>query len=105
MDNADTRTTRQLLEEIGRRLRQLRISAQLTTAEVADRAGLARQTVENAERGLRPSLETMVRVLRAVGRTDLVDAFLPPVLPSPLDQLDIGRPRRRVRRKGPPGDR
>jgi transcriptional regulator with XRE-family HTH domain len=60
----------------------------LTQAQLADRAGIARDTLsrlENGESGV--SLETVLRVLRALGLLDtLADAFDP-------HRSDIGRMR------------
>jgi transcriptional regulator with XRE-family HTH domain len=59
--------------ELGKRLRQLRLRAQLTQDEAAERMGLTgtgrRKTVERLERGRNrnPLLDTVLRFLRACG--------------------------------------
>lgn len=54
-------------------------------------------TVARAERGHRPTLETVIRILRALNRVESLDAFLPPPLISPLELASLsGRERKRA---------
>lgn len=93
-----TLTTPELLQEIGERLRAYRLQQNLRAADVARSAGLAPHTVGRAERGEHPSLESVLRILRALGRLDTMDAFLPrpPLSPVQLAALS-GRERQRAR--------
>ncbi len=104
-------TTQEILQEIGQRLARYRLQQNRTVAEVARTAGLGTATVNRAEAGKGPTLETIVRLLRALGRLDAIDAFLPVPLVSPLQLADLqgrerqraGTPRRRARKAGPGG--
>ncbi|MGB7213410.1 MAG: helix-turn-helix domain-containing protein [Gemmatimonadales bacterium] len=91
----------QLLAQLGGRLRAYRAQQGLTLKELAARAGVAPLTLQKAERGENFTMRTLLRVLRALGRLDLVDGFLPPPLQSPLRLLDqkTGPLARRVRKK------
>lgn len=91
----------QLLAELGGRLRAYRAQQGLTIKELALRAGVTPLTLLKAERGENFTMRTLLRVLRALGRIDLVEGFLPPPLESPLLLLDQkkGPLARRVRRK------
>jgi transcriptional regulator with XRE-family HTH domain len=75
-----------LLAEVGQRLRRLRLTADLTQDELAERSGLARKTIQNAETGKNCSLEKILRMLRAIDRIDLLQTFLrdPHLAPEPL---------------------
>ena len=85
--------------EVGRRLQAYRLQQNLTVAEVSSRAGLNRNTVLNAEHGANPRLETVIKLLRVLGRLDALDALLPPPAVSPLQLLQFrGKPRRRASR-------
>jgi transcriptional regulator with XRE-family HTH domain len=85
---------------VGDRLRRYRLGQNLTVAEVAERTGLNRNTVINAEGGRNPRLGTVVRLLRAYGRLETLDAFLPAPPVSPLQVIrDRARPRKRARRR------
>ena len=79
-----SRTDPEILQELGRRLRQLRMARGLTQAQAANQAGLDRTTVSRAERGENPNLLTLVRLLRVCGRLNALDSFIPEPEVSPL---------------------
>lgn len=85
-----TATTAEILIEIGRRLKRYRLQQNRTVASVARDAGIGVRTLERAESGERPTLETVVRILRALGRLDALDAFLPAPLASPIQLAELG---------------
>lgn len=97
-----TSTTEEILQEVGRRLRANRLQQNRTLAEVAEHAGLRPLTVQQAELGRGSTLESFIRILRALGRVDALEAFLPEPLVSPLDlarregvtRKRAGRPRK-----------
>jgi transcriptional regulator with XRE-family HTH domain len=90
----------EILEELGRRLRAYRLLRNLGAAEVAERAGLNRNTVVNAEAGANPQLGTVVKMLRVLERLDALDAFLTPPGISPMQMIKTaGRQRMRARRR------
>ena len=70
---------------IGEHLATWRKLRQLTAAQVADRAGISRQTVMRLENGDGASLENMLRVARALGVLDAAVAALDPYT------TDLGR--------------
>lgn len=88
------------LEEIGRRMERLRIEQRLTQAEMAERAGVSRGTVERLERGDSVQLVNLLRCLRALGGLERLEALLPGSPPSPIDLIERkGAERRRVRHR------
>ena len=90
-------TTEEILAEIGQRLHRYRLQQNRTVADVAREAGIAVRTVERSEAGARPTLETVIRTLRALGRVDALDAFLPAPLVSPIELANLsGHERRRA---------
>jgi transcriptional regulator with XRE-family HTH domain len=84
---------------IGPKIRRIRKQKKLTQQDLADKAGLARQTISNLERGLvgRVTLAVTVRVLDALGyELDIrpkapFTHFSPEVEPPPPNPL-IRRP-------------
>ena len=94
-----TATTDEILSEIGSRLQRFRLQQDRTIEEVAATAGVGTRTLERAEAGRNTTLKTVVKVLRALGRIESLDAFLPPPLVSPL-QLAATRGRERQRASG-----
>ncbi len=87
----------EILAELGRRLRRYRLQQNLTQADLARAAGVAARTVRNVESGVDTQLLTFLRILRALGRLDALDAFLPRPGVSPMELLRAGgRERRRA---------
>lgn len=72
-----------LLETLGKRLRQARLNSNRTQAEVAEIIGMSRTAVEGAENG-KCTLRTFVNILIALGIEDQLDLFLPESPPSPV---------------------
>lgn len=89
-------TDREILETLGERLRALRKARGLTQQAAAERAGLARSTVSEAERGENPTLQTVIRLLRVYGRLAALESFIPAPEVSPMERLR----RRRGARSG-----
>lgn len=86
-----------VLKELGRRLARSRIDRGLTQARLAREAGLGKRTVERMENGAAAQLDSLVRVLRALGLLHNLELLLPPGDARPLDYLEReGKPRRRV---------
>jgi putative transcriptional regulator len=85
-----------IAEELGVRLRQARLNADLTQAEVASRAGLNRRTVLNAEKG-QVQLENLVAILASMDMVNQLNVFLPAQEISPIQLAKLkGRERQRA---------
>lgn len=85
-----------LAEDIGDRLKQARLNRDLTQAEVAQLAGIARKTVLNAEKG-KVQLNIFIAILMALELTDQLDLFLPKQEISPLQLAKLqGKKRQRA---------
>ena len=99
-----------IAEELGHRLKQARLNADLTQAEVASRAGLNRRTILNAEKG-KVQLENLVAILVAMDMADQLNIFLPAQEISPIQLVKLkGQERQRASRSSkrntpPKGDR
>ena len=64
-----------LSAELGERLKQTRLNVNITQAELAQRAGVSRNIVMNAEKG-QAQLENFVALLLALGVAHQLDNFL-----------------------------
>lgn len=97
MEDLYSRTNEAILEEVGRRLARARLNRNLRQAELAENAGVSLRTVQNAEAGQSCSLETFIRLLRALGELEGLAAWLPDRGPSPIDLADRqGKERKRA---------
>lgn len=88
-----------ILEEIGKRLAARRIALNLTQAQLAEKAGVSKRTVERLEAGTSAAqLTAFLRVCRALDVVDSLNSLLPEAEPEPMDLLRRkGRRRQRVR--------
>ena len=94
-----TSTTKEILREIGVRLQGLRLQQSVTQAKLAETAGVGHATIRRAEAGENIRLQTIVKILRALGRVEALDSFLPEPLVSPIRLADQReRKRQRARR-------
>ena len=90
-----------VLEELGERLARARIQHDLTQAELAEKTGVSKRTVERLESGeVASQLSALLRVCRALDLIDRFDALLPEAALGPMAQLKTkGRERQRAKRK------
>jgi transcriptional regulator with XRE-family HTH domain len=87
-----------VLAEMGKRLARTRLSRNISQADLASEAGVAKTTVERLERGGGIQLESLIRILRALGDLDRLDVVISEPLPSPIELLENrGRQRLRAR--------
>ncbi len=93
-------TDEAVLAEIGSRLAARRIDMQLTQAEVAEQAGIAKRTLERMEAGHSSQLSTLVRVLRVLEATTGLENLIPETGPRPMDLLQRRGGKQRQRASG-----
>ncbi|AEF46420.1 helix-turn-helix domain protein [Serratia sp. AS12] len=85
-----------MAEELGRRLKQARLNANLTQEAVAQIAGVNRKAIVNAEKG-RGLLVSFVSIMSALNLTGHLDLFLPEQVISPLQLVKLqGEKRQRA---------
>ncbi len=94
--NFESMTDQSITAEIGRRIEQMRLEQNLTQQQVADEIGLSRVSYRKLVSGA-AKFENIIAVLRALGRLDLVEQFVPETTFSPMQQLKLkGKQRRRA---------
>lgn len=101
-------TDEAVLAELGSRLERLRLARNETQKELAERAGVSRTTIISIEQGRGGTIKALLRVLRAHGLLEGLDALVPAPVVSPLELLERqGHQRRRASRRptrAPAGD-
>ena len=94
--NFDAMTDKAIAAEIGRRIEQMRLAKNLTQQQLADEIGLSRVSYRKLVNGS-GKFENIIALLRALGRLDLVEQFVPEQPVSPMQQLKLkGKQRKRA---------
>lgn len=92
-----------ILAEIGERIVQRRLDLQLTQADVAEQAGVAKRTVERIEAGASAQMSSMTRILRVLDLLPGLDCMIPEAGARPMDLLKRqGKVRQRASRRRRP---
>ena len=90
-------TDTDILAILGKRVERHRIEAGLTQAELAERAGIGKRTLERLEAGRGTELVTLLRVLRILNSLEGLERLLPELPASPIEQLKLrGKQRQRA---------
>jgi transcriptional regulator with XRE-family HTH domain len=86
-----------ILKQLGRRLRQRRLSQNLTQVELAGQGGIDPGVLRKIEAGKGYTISAFIGVLRALGMLDNLDAAVPEPSASPIEMAKLqGRERERA---------
>jgi transcriptional regulator with XRE-family HTH domain len=80
-------TLDELEMRLGQQFRALRIRREIVQKDLAEKAGVSLSALRSLETGRGVSLKTMLGVLRALGRTEFLDALVPEPSVSPMQML------------------
>ena len=91
-----------ILHELGARVSGVRLERNLTQAELAEKAGLSKRTIERLEAGDSVQLLSLIRLFRALDLLPRLEALIPEPVPSPIAQWRLrGTNRQRASAKKP----
>jgi transcriptional regulator with XRE-family HTH domain len=98
MKIAKQATDEAVLSELGERLAKARLERNLTQAQLAERSGVSKHTVQRMESGsVATQLSGFIRVCRGLDMIERFDLLVPEPIPSPIEQLKLqGRKRQRA---------
>jgi len=100
MKITDLLTDESILAELGQRIARRRIDLQMTQAEAAEQAGVAKRTLERLEAGQSAQMSSLIRILRALDALQNLDRMIPEIGPRPMDLLKRkGKVRQRVSKR------
>src|SRR5208282_650744 len=100
MSDLHFKSPRELQVELGRRMRQLRLSRNLDQRAVAEKAGIARAALQNLEAGHGSSVQTLLRTLKALNFLEGIEILAPEPTVNPLVLLKTKKPPQRARLRG-----
>ena len=82
-----------ILEELGRRIRDVRIGRSITQQMLAQNAGVSFSTVVRVENGEGVNIENYMKILRCLALLSNFDLLVPEYQPT-LEELFKGKPKR-----------
>jgi transcriptional regulator with XRE-family HTH domain len=91
-------TPEELQTVLGERLRRLRLNRNLDQRTAAEKAGVSERALRNLEAGRGSTVETLLRVLKALEYLQGIDMLAPETSINPLDLLRQSKAPQRARR-------
>jgi transcriptional regulator with XRE-family HTH domain len=99
MSNMQFKSPRELQTELGQRIRQLRLSRNIDQRAAAEKAGVARAALQNLEAGRGSSVQTLLRILKALNYLEGIEMLAPQPTVNPLALLKTKTPPQRARHR------
>lgn len=97
--NWNALTDANAVARLGKEIKRMRLERNLSQADIAQHTGLDRSTVQRLEGGRAATLLTVVQVLRALDRLDLLDPWVQERRATPMMLLEQEEAYERNRRK------
>jgi putative transcriptional regulator len=95
-----TASSEAIIEALCKRLDEIRLSRNLSQAELAAEAGVSRRTMNRLADGQSISLDSFLRIMQALQLADHLAALLPDPAVRPVDRVRLdGAERQRARGK------
>ncbi len=95
-----TASSNTVVEALGKRLDQIRLSRNIPQYELAREAGISRSTLTRLANGRPISLDSFVRIMQALHLSDHLYGLLPDPGIRPVDRVHLkGKERQRARKK------
>lgn len=92
-------STNEVLMEMGKRIKRLRLASELTQADLSSRSGVSVGTIANLEKGKDISLSNLIAVFRALNVLEEMDALLQEAKSIPNIMMKNGKERQRVKER------
>ena len=93
------KSPQELQIELGRRIRQLRLSRNIDQRSAAEKAGVTRAALQNLEAGRGSSVQTLLRTLKALNYLEGIEMLAPQPTVNPLALLKTKTPPQRARHR------
>lgn len=92
----DHKTVAEWEQHLGDQIRTARLRENISQIDLAESAGVGLTALKNIESGKGATLKTLIKVIRALERTDWLISLSPQVSISPMQLLRFKRPRMRA---------
>ena len=88
-----------ILNKIGKRLKALRLKQNITQQRLAEESGVSLSTVKKIENGEIRSFDSLVRVLRTLGKLDVLRPLVEEEQLSPSEYYEMVKKANKAQRK------
>jgi transcriptional regulator with XRE-family HTH domain len=99
MTNMQFKSPQELQTELGLRIRQLRLFRNIDQRAAAEKAGISRASLQNLEAGRGSSVQTLLRILKALNYLEGIEMLAPQPTINPLALLKTKTPPQRARHR------
>ena len=83
-------TSNQIEAALCKRLESIRLSRNITQAQLAEEAGVSLRTIGRLEKGQGVSLDTFIRIMMALSIQQNLEALLPDPNVRPIERVGLG---------------
>ena len=83
-------TSEQIEAALCKRLESIRLSRNITQAQLAEEAGVSPRTIGRLEKGQGVSMDTFIRIMMALNIQQNLEALLPDPAVRPIERVGIG---------------
>jgi transcriptional regulator with XRE-family HTH domain len=97
MDNMSFKSIEELQVSFGEQLQSLRLTKNLGQRTTAEKAGISEKALRNLEAGRGSTVESLLRVLKALDSLEGIELLAPKPTVNPLSLLRDAKVRQRVR--------
>jgi transcriptional regulator with XRE-family HTH domain len=97
MDNMPFKSIDELQVSLGEQLQSLRVAKNLDQRTTAEKAGISERALRNLEAGRGSTVESLLRVLKALESLQGIELLAPKPTVNPLNLLRNAKVRQRVR--------
>jgi transcriptional regulator with XRE-family HTH domain len=97
MGELSFKSTSELQSILGDQIQSLRVSKNLDQRTTAEKAGISEKALRNLETGRGSTVESLLRVLKALDSLDGIELLVPKPSVNPLALLRSSKVRKRVR--------
>ena len=91
--------TAEIEQQLGENLKQLRLQKGIHQQVLCEQAGVSISALKHLESGAGATVKTLIRVIRALGREDWINAVAPVVSINPLHMVTSKKERKRAPRR------
>jgi transcriptional regulator with XRE-family HTH domain len=96
----NSKNCQEYINELGTKLKQYRVNAGLTQQELEDKSGVSARSISRLEQGHSVQLDSLIRVLMALGLGQNIELLIPDQTKRPSYYLDSREKNKsRVRKK------